>query len=107
MTQFSLMVIAQHQGVVSISQAAELMVMDRTTLTRNLKPLEKRGWIAVNPGKDRRTKAIVVTEEGRTVLGRAMPLWEQAQVQLVKSYGDKRFESLLMDLADLVQVARK
>ena len=105
-TQFSLLVIAQARGEVSISQAAELMVMDRTTLTRNLKPLQKRSLIVVNPGKDRRTKAIVITDEGRALLQEALPLWKAVQQEVVEGFGGERFESLLTDLKTLVELNR-
>ena len=56
-TQFSLLVAAALRGPVNISALAELMVMDRTTLTRNLKSLQKRGLLRAVPGSDRRTRA--------------------------------------------------
>ena len=80
--------------------------MDRTTLTRNLKPLQERGLIVVNPGKDRRTKAIVITHEGRSLLQEALPLWKAVQQEVVEGFGGERFESLLTDLKTLVELNR-
>lgn len=52
-TQFSLLVELAIVGSTIISELADKMVMDRTTLTRNLKPLEKRGLVVIAPGQDR------------------------------------------------------
>lgn len=105
-TQLSILVAAQSQDKVSISEAADSMVMDRTTLTRNLKPLVNRGLIAITQGKDRRTKAIVITEEGGNVLSLALPLWKKAQKQVVERFGKKKFEAFLMDLSEFINVNR-
>ncbi len=56
---------------------AELLAMDRTTLTAALKPLERRGLVRVSPHPgDRRSRLLTLTEAGREVLARAMPAWE-------------------------------
>ena len=50
--------------------------MDRTTLTANLKPLERRGLVVVRPdARDRRTRRLVLTDAGRDLLCRAVPIW--------------------------------
>jgi DNA-binding MarR family transcriptional regulator len=54
--------------------------MDRTTLTANLKPLERRGLVAVTvDDDDRRGRLMTLTAAGRTVLAKALPHWKQAQ----------------------------
>lgn len=105
-TQFSLLVAAFLGGPVAISQLAERMAMDRTTLTRNLKPLQKRGLLQVVPGRDRRTREVVLTADGRQLLDRAVPIWQQSQARLVGSLGEQRFESLLGELAATVKAAQ-
>lgn len=105
-TQFSLLVAISLRGPVTISHLAEIMVMDRTTLPRNLKPLEKAGLVNVAAGEDRRTRAVTLTNEGRKMLERALPLWEEAQSVLVKGLGEARFDGLLDDLRETVAVAR-
>ncbi len=105
-TQFALLAITQSRRNLSISELAELMAMDRTTLTRNLKPLEKRGLVEVNPGLDRRTKLISITHEGQLLLKRALPLWKETQKRVVENFGDIRFESLLTDLVDVVHMTK-
>ena len=105
-TQFSLLVAAALRGPVNISALADLMVMDRTTLTRNLKPLQKRGLLRVVPGSDRRTRAVTLTAAGEAMLAQALPLWRQAQREVVDGLGEQRFAGLLGDLRRTVEVAR-
>ena len=105
-TQFSLLVAAALRGPVNISALAELMVMDRTTLTRNLKPLQKRGLLQVVPGSDRRTRAVTLTAAGEAMLAQALPLWRRAQREVVDGLGEQRFVGLLGDLRRTVEVAR-
>ncbi len=100
-TQFALLAITRGQPNLSVSELAEMMAMDRTTLTRNLKPLEKRGLINITPGADRRIKLISITRDGQRMLARAIPIWQQTQRKVVDNFGDVRFKSLLKDLADI------
>ncbi|MEW9673960.1 hypothetical protein [Ammoniphilus sp. 3BR4] len=53
--------------------------MDRTTLPRDLKPLERQGWVSITEGEDRRKRFIALTPDGRDLLKSALPLWEQAK----------------------------
>jgi DNA-binding MarR family transcriptional regulator len=102
-TQFTVLAVARVRGNLSISELAEQMVMDRTTLTRNLKPLEKRGLIRIGSGADRRTRMVSVTREGKELLSHAFPIWREVQHRLVERFGTHRFESLLGDLNDFVR----
>jgi len=57
---------------------AALLAMDRTTLTAALKPLERRGLVKVSPDpSDRRSRVLILTTKGRTLLARAVPVWQQ------------------------------
>lgn len=105
-TQFSLLRVAAKRGPLSISDLAELLVMDRTTLTRNLKPLERDRLVEVVAGKDARTRNVRVTPEGLETLQRALPLWEAAQEHVVSELGQTRSRSLLKEIHALVQALR-
>jgi len=72
--------------------------MDRTTLTRNLKPLEKAGFITIAKLPDRRTKGYVLTEKGRQTIEKGVPLWKRAQQQIVGQMGEERYNRLLTEL---------
>ncbi len=93
-TQFSLLVALSAAGLITVTQLAEHLVMDRTTLTRNLKPLEREGLIRVVPGPDRRTRAIALTMVGKKKLKEALPLWEKAQGYMAEEIGDPQWQHL-------------
>ncbi len=98
-TQFSLLAVLADREPSRMTHLAERMVMDRTTLTRNLKPLEKRGLIRTARGKDTRVHEIRLTAKGRTALQAALPYWEEAQQSILETLGGLRLEGLLSDLA--------
>ncbi len=102
-TQFSLLTVLSMGGTETISNLAHTLVMDRTTLTRNLKPLQSQGWIKRVPGEDRRTRAWTITAQGRKVLVRALPLWKKAQKETVSLLGKERWNGLLDHLKFTVQ----
>ncbi len=80
--QFSLLMSLNRPAPVAMADVANLLAMDRTTLTANLKPLERRGLVEVTvEGSDKRSRRLALTDAGRDVLRRAMPIWRQAQAQ--------------------------
>jgi DNA-binding MarR family transcriptional regulator len=93
-TQFSLLAHLQRAGPTTISALAELLDMDRTTLTRNLAPLEDAGLVAVQPGADARTRAVAVTERGREAWREARPYWRRAQDEVERLLGPERVAGL-------------
>ncbi len=102
-TQHSLLLAVYIADGVTISGLAHFMVMDRTTLTRNLKPLEKEGLLTVKPGQDKRTKKIIITRKGVNLLKKVTPAWESAQQELNRCIGNEKFGHLLKDMADIVE----
>ncbi len=80
--------------------------MDRTTLTRNLKPLEKQGFLQIQPGQDQRMRVISLTDEGQAALAKALPLWEIAQARVLEQLGQERWSTLLSGLSDTVSLLR-
>ena len=81
--QFSLLMSLNRPKPPSIGSVAALLAMDRTTLTANLKPLERRGLVetAVDPA-DRRGRLLTLTEAGRRLLRSALPIWERTHAQV-------------------------
>lgn len=104
-TQFMLLNGVALSGGASISTLAEAMVMDRTTLTRNLAPLERDGLIAIVPGADRRTRAVEITAKGRARLESTLPLWHAAQRRLTRALGTANADRLLEQLRSVVGAA--
>ncbi len=102
-TQFMVLVGIGSAGPISVNQLADGIVMDRTTLTRNLKPLNREGLIVVRPGDDLRVREVSLTAKGRKTLDRAYPLWERVQARLRQKIGDSRVDRLLVDLQAAVK----
>ncbi len=100
-TQFPILVALAVAGPVPLSLLARLLGMDRTTLTRNLKPLEERHLLQTEEGEDRRIRQLTLTPKGRQVLSEALELWEEAQRSVTESFGTDRLAGLLGDLAQL------
>jgi DNA-binding MarR family transcriptional regulator len=93
-TQLSLLAVLASAGPITVKQLAERLVMDRTTLTRNLKPLERDGLIRSSAGEDRRTRSLVLTRKGQAALLRALPLWEEAQTRMLARLGAERWQQV-------------
>ncbi len=104
-TQLPLLVAAFLRSQTVTSLADEL-ALDRTTVSRNLIPCERKGWIEIAPGDDRRTREIRLTEEGRDVVRRAVPLWERAQGSASKVLDAEGLEQLLVDLQSALRLTR-
>ncbi len=105
-TQFTLLVATRVMGTATISDLAHGLVMDRTTLTRNMKPLEKQGFIKVIPGKvDRREREVTLTRAGQDILLEALPLWKTVQEAVIESLGVNRVTRLMKDLSTTIQLA--
>ena len=105
-TQFSLLATLHFGGPLAVSRLAEAMVMDRTTLTRGLQPLERQGLIAVAEGRDRRTRRVRLTTRGRKRLTQAFPLWRTVQARVTRGLGAARRGRLLSELDMAVSAAQ-
>ena len=78
--QFSLLMSLNRPEVAGMGSVAALLAMDRTTLTANLKPLERRGLVKVAVDKaDKRGRCLTLTPAGRALLGAAVPVWKRTQ----------------------------
>jgi DNA-binding MarR family transcriptional regulator len=87
--QFSLLMALNRPEPPAMGEVASLLAMDRTTLTANLKPLERRGLLAVAPDSaDRRSRRLELTEPGRALLARALPAWERTQAEAERLLAD-------------------
>lgn len=86
-TQFSVLVNLRRAGSLSINELAGAMAMDRTTMGRALRPLEREGLVAIGAGRDGRTRSLSLTEAGRTRLVDAGRLWREAQEAFEAAYG--------------------
>ncbi len=106
-SQFSLLAVVAGTGPIAMGQLAERQVMDRTTLTRNLRPLVDRGLLRVRPGEDRRARVISLTAAGRKAFMGAVPLWQEAQAGMVRRLGVSEWRGLLGHLGAVTEAARR
>ncbi len=82
-TQFAILRILERGGPLPVSRLAEAAALDRSTMGRNLDPLERRGLVrlAPDPG-DGRARIVLLTEAGRALLAQALPHWRAAQARI-------------------------
>jgi len=107
MTQYTILSKVNKEGQLALSDLADRMVMDRTTLARNVKPLEREGWIEVAVGSDRRERLLSVTATGKSLLERARPLWLETSRRLDEKLGPQQAETLRLTMREVVKAARE
>jgi DNA-binding MarR family transcriptional regulator len=100
-TQFVLLSAIGRMGAATVTRLGQKMGMDRTTVTRNLRPLERDGLIEMDAGLDRRTHIVRLTERGRQAIKDALPFWQQAQATVMSRFGQERTAALLTELQAL------
>jgi DNA-binding MarR family transcriptional regulator len=86
-TQFTILSQLMLRGELPIGKLAGILGMERTTLTRNLTPLEEQKWISIKAGDDPRARMIGITGQGRNVVRRSFPYWSKAQAHIGKLLG--------------------
>jgi DNA-binding MarR family transcriptional regulator len=102
--QFSLMMSLNRPKPPGMASVASLLAMDRTTLTAALKPLERRGLVAVAPDpEDGRSRLLSLTSEGMTLLAEAVPVWEETHRQVEELLPDKNPDSFRKNLFALCE----
>ena len=102
--QFSVLMALNRPGGAGIRDVAQVLDMDRTTLTAVLKPLSRRGLVSdVADRADRRVRRLALTEPGRALLAIALPLWTRVQQDVAGQLNDP--ERLRADLRGLATVS--
>jgi DNA-binding MarR family transcriptional regulator len=89
---------------VSMGELADLLAMDRSTLGRNLKPLEREKFLRISVGEDRRARIVTTTASGRKRLQMAYPLWKAVQARFERKVGKREAKKLLEITRSLVLV---
>jgi len=101
--QFSLLMALNRPDAPTMAPVAELLAMDRTTLTAALKPLEHRGLLAIETDpKDKRSRRIRLTGEGHAALLRALPKWRETHAEIERAQPDINMNRLRSWLRSLV-----
>lgn len=100
--QFSLLMSLNRAEPPSIGSVASLLAMDRTTLTANLKPLERRELVAVTVDKtDKRSRRMALTPTGRALLAAAVPIWRRTHAAIDRLLANSSPDRLRADLRAL------
>jgi DNA-binding MarR family transcriptional regulator len=104
-TQYSLLCAIEREQPVAISALAEEVELDRTTLARNLTPLERDGLIELRAvATDKRVTEVTLTRQGRAAIARARPQWERAQQQVSQKIGAERVRMLRVLAEELSRI---
>lgn len=99
-TQFAPLAHLYRDGPLGMGELAERIGADPTTLTRVLRPLERRGLLRQEiAAEDRRRRLIQLTSQGRAAFQHALPLWQQAQTEIVRRIGAAESQALRQQLA--------
>jgi DNA-binding MarR family transcriptional regulator len=80
-SQLNLLVVAAKLGTARPTEVCDILLLDPSTLSRNVERMQAQGWLEVVTDSDRRAQPFRITAKGRALLKRAVPLWEQAQKQ--------------------------
>jgi DNA-binding MarR family transcriptional regulator len=93
-TQLAILVATRVRGTLPLSRLAEGLRLDRTSLYRAVRPLERRGFLVTAPGQTERERVATVTPKGERALQEALPLWQATQQRFVESMGPRNWTAL-------------
>lgn len=99
--QYSLLRNLQRLDRPSITDLAEALALDRSTLGRNLRVLEGKGLVGMGEGEDQRNRAVFLTAEGQACVALALPAWEAVQRRMVERLGEGQRDALMALLGDV------
>ena len=103
-TQLPILVTLAAQGALAVTDLADSLVLDRTTLIRNLRPLQRRGLIEVGRADGSRMRRAALTAAGHRAVAAAVPLWAKAQTRVTDELGTRESLDLHRSLARLVSL---
>lgn len=103
-TQFTMLAVVARMDAATLTELAKILGLDRTTLSRNLRPLERDGLIEVSAEGYRRARLVNITNEGIAAMEKALPLWRSAQKSLKRRLGDDTWARIQMELTEVGQL---
>ena len=103
-TQFSVLARLLEEAPLPLTHLAGRLAMDRTTLARDLRPLERRGLVAISVGADRRARMAELTPAGRRLVDEVRPLWKQVQRDVRAELGPDRVARLMDELRAAIAI---
>src|SRR5205085_12248945 len=96
-TQGSILAALSAQDSWTMAELSDWLGMERTTLVRNLRPLQRDGLVEVGGGGRGRLVELAITAKGRKQMEKVTPAWKSAQSAAVKTLGEKRWAAVLSD----------
>ncbi|HVM31534.1 MAG TPA: MarR family winged helix-turn-helix transcriptional regulator [bacterium] len=106
-TQLVILLAAGLKEKTTMSELSEAVVSDRTTLTRALRPLLRKGLLKNQGGSDRRKSGIVLTLKGHQAIRQAAPYWHKAQSKVEKGFGGKNWKGFVSNLDAAIRIVRQ
>ena len=88
-SQLNILIVTAKLGLARPGQVCEILQLDASTLSRNVKPLQAHGWLAVVPEEDARAQPFRLTAQGKRLIEKAVPAWQEAQRQATELLGDE------------------
>src|SRR5215471_2816936 len=88
-SQLNILVVAAKLGLARPAQVCDILQLDPSTLSRNVKPLQAHGWLEVVPEEDARAQPFRLTPQGKRLIQKAFPAWEKAQSQAAELLGSE------------------
>ena len=104
-TQFSILATLANTGAIQLTQLADKLILERTSLTRNLNILERNEWINIRPGEeDSRQRVVSLSSNGYKQLDHAIPYWQKAQKAIAKDMGQDTMTGLRSTLDEMTEI---
>jgi DNA-binding MarR family transcriptional regulator len=103
--QLTILSMIRHKPGVLIADLASQMLMERTTLLRALRPLQKAGFVESEPAGTGRSLALTVSQQGQQKMRDAFPLWQNAQAEVDRLFGIQKANNLRKALRDVSTLA--
>src|SRR6516165_4505322 len=88
-SQLNILIVTAKLGLARPAQVCEILQLDASTLSRNVKPLQTHGWLEVVPDADARAQPFRLTPQGKRLIEKAVPAWEEAQRQAAELLGEE------------------
>jgi len=104
-TQFSILMVLRALGPVPLGALGERLAVDKTTISRNIKVLERHRWVTLDRGQDARERLASLTDAGAAKLDKVRPRWDRAQKRMRASLASGEFDHLRERFPDLALAA--
>jgi DNA-binding MarR family transcriptional regulator len=88
-SQLNILIVAAKLGLARPARVCEILQLDASTLSRNVKPLQAHGWLEVVPEEDARAQPFRLTAKGKRLIEKAFPAWEEAQRRAAELLGEE------------------